>query len=145
MRKLFPLLILLVFVAAGCGGSEVKLELPKDTPQATVDLINKVMPAIQAKCPGWSKYGNILQLEGISPNCEAFLNDTDTTKVTWVRFKVPNDADVPGEYRAHGHTLHVGIAEDGKLLVFMKDQSARIFMDENIDTDGRNIVVSLTN
>ena len=146
MRKLFPLLILLVFVAVGCGGSEVKLELPKDTPQATIDLINHAIPTLKTKCPGWSKYGDVLQFEGISTGNPNYPNpDSDEViYVTWIQFKVPNDADVPAQYRANGHTLRLGFTEDGKAIIFMKAQTARIFLDENIDTGGRNYVIPIS-
>ncbi|WP_319778408.1 hypothetical protein [Maridesulfovibrio sp.] len=146
MRKLFPLLILLVFVAAGCGGSEVKLELPKDTSKATIDLINHAIPTLKAQCPGWNKYGDVLQFERIYTGSPYYpTSDSDEViYVTWIQFKVPNDADVPAQYRAHGNILHLGFTENGKAIIFKKAQTARIFLDENIDSGGRDYVIPIS-
>lgn len=148
MNKVVISLILsiLTFSLLGCGNTkEPMISLPADTPKETVSLINKAMPTLKEKCPGFIKYAHVLQFQEYQPTSLYYSSNGKDATVTWVLLKVPNnDKVIPTKYRCWGHTLYVGFEETGQSIILKKSETQKVFLDKDFDNGGSDYVISIS-
>lgn len=65
------------------------------------------------------------------------------TNVTWLLFAMNDKSTYSTKHRAGGHTLRVGIVEDGSGIVLQKRATQEVFLDRQIDNGGRDIFISI--
>ncbi|MFE8048769.1 hypothetical protein [Brenneria goodwinii] len=107
MRKM---LISAIFFLAGCGDEPENIAQTEPekapTPPAfsiTTDdpVINQLLPAVRHVLPGLDKYSEQFQEKVIEHN--RFLT---------IKFHIPDNANIPGEYIANGHNCFIEINDD---------------------------------
>ncbi len=153
--RVVSVLILLVVIcgATGCGADEKKpktlaINLPTDTPQDTVVLLRRVLPKIEARCPGLVKYWSALEFQHVEPDrpyhIGAGTHLPDWPQVTWLVFKVKDENQlVPAKYRAHGHVCSIGVDADGTALIVPKSSCQSLFFDRAVAYEDKDDIVDI--
>ncbi|SNS05930.1 hypothetical protein SAMN04488503_2497 [Humidesulfovibrio mexicanus] len=154
MQAVSALVLLLVFCGvSGCGVDEkeqknLTMTLPSDTPPHTVELLRRVLPKIEAHCPGLVKYWSALEFQQVEPDrpyhVGAGTHLPDWPQVTWLVFQVKDENQlVPGKYRAHGHVCRIGIDADGTALIVPKEPCQSLFFDRPAALADQDFIVDI--
>ncbi|KLU14275.1 MULTISPECIES: hypothetical protein [Xenorhabdus] len=127
------LLIPTIFLLAGCGDAtenSVQIE-PEKAPipvfSITTDnaTINQLLPAIRHLLPGLDKYSEQFQNKVIEQN--RFLT---------IKFRIPDNAQIPVEYMASGHNCFIEINDDQTGIKIPKSAcQATLFDQKNVLPD----------
>lgn len=131
-------MVLLCAFATSAQSEEVTIgehsvSIPQDLSQESQNLVKQYAQTIPDLCPGFAKYQGEFESFSIKNNYNID-----------VVFKVPDDANIPGYFGAHGNTCYFGISRDGKKLVIPKAACQSLCLDRDMfDKNIENLVIPL--
>ncbi|QST27743.1 hypothetical protein JRC42_19590 [Escherichia albertii] len=133
MKHFFLPLGVCALLLSGCGDepddsaqAEHKQEpAPVFTAPNADPAVNKLLPAIRHLLPGLDKYS--AQFQEIKSTNDFFLTIT---------FKIPDDAKIPNEYAAHGHTCFIYISRDQRSIQVPKEACQSVMLDRDKSLPG---------
>ncbi|CAM3725674.1 hypothetical protein [Xenorhabdus thuongxuanensis] len=121
------LLIPTIFLLAGCGDvaeNSAQIE-PEKSPSPAFSIttdnatINQLLPAISHLLPGLDKYSEQFQDKAIELN--RFLT---------IKFRIPDNAQIPIEYMASGHNCFIEINDDQTGIKIPKSACQALLFDQ---------------
>lgn len=126
----------------GLSDNDMSLNVPANISAPAKKLVVDSFPKIRKACPGLDKYSETLRQTDIIDSLNAEY--AEYRKVTIV-YQVPDGkSDIPGSYRAWGHTCYLDIAADGKSIAISKDPCKSVFTDNLIEErTGNDLVIQL--
>ncbi|EAV6568923.1 TPA: hypothetical protein N3J09_000878 [Salmonella enterica subsp. enterica serovar Panama] len=120
------LLLLLVAALVGCGEPTDKPEdnqQHKFTVSTDNETVNKLLPSIRAALLGLDKYS--VQFKNVSVEQNYWLT---------IKFQIPENANIPKDYMAFGHSCFIEINREGTAVKIPKTPCKSVMLDKNADS-----------
>ena len=110
----------------------LSLTIPDNAKPEVKQLLQANWPKIKQACPGLDKYAKDLQSDGVEDNFDVARPDVQRASV---KLNVSDNAQIPAEYRARGHTCFYEVSRDGSKLTIPKRPCVSICLDRDMSKD----------
>lgn len=121
--------------------------LPSDMSESVRGDIAEALAAWGTVCPGLANCKKSLRFVEARTSSPYYPpSETGLPKevsVTWLLFTLDEDSAYAARHNANGHTLWVGVVENGAALVMKKRATQAVFLDKNIADTGRDLIIPL--